>query len=177
MKLSRTGWNNVIIFSVMIIILLINATNDRLFPEEDSVNDKSILPEHSVILTLTVNYSENRQLTFERVGRVWKMINKGILVDLSNQQIDQLMLAWQQASGLVQADDILVEGFTGVEVVINTATSQHELVYKLYPLRDQLLVFNVQTKLWLALPKAIANQLIPILLTQNNNLIDNQIDY
>ena len=49
MKLSRTGWNNVIIFSVMIIILLINATNDRLFPEGDSVNDKTILPEHSVI--------------------------------------------------------------------------------------------------------------------------------
>jgi hypothetical protein len=177
MKLSRTGWNNVIIFSVMIIILLINATNDRLFPEEEGVSDKYILPEHSVILTLTVNYSDNRQLTFERVGRAWKMTNQGLLVDLSNQQIDQLMLAWQQASGLVQADDILVEGLTGVEVLINTATSQHELVYKLYPLVDQLLVFNVQRKLWLALPKAVANQLIPNPLTKNNNLIDNQIDH
>lgn len=161
MKLSRTGWNNVIIFSVMIIILLINATNDRLFPEGESVSDKTLLPEHSVILTLAINYTDKRQLTFERVGRAWQMTSQGILLDLSNQQIDQLMLAWQQSSGLVQADDILVEGLAGVEVIINTATSKNELVYMLYPLRDQLLVYNLQKKLWLSLPIAVAPQLAP----------------
>lgn len=54
----------------MIFILLINATNDRLFPEGDSVSDKTILPEHSVILTLVINFTDKRQLSFERVGRV-----------------------------------------------------------------------------------------------------------
>ena len=77
MKLSRTGWNNVIIFSVMIIILLINATNDRLFPDGESGSDKYILPEHSVILTLAINFADNRQLTFERVGRAWQMTSQG----------------------------------------------------------------------------------------------------
>ena len=161
MKLSRTGWNNVIIFSVMMIILLISATNDRLFPEGESGSDKYILPEHSVILTLAINFSDNRQLTYERVGRAWQMTSQGILVDLSNQQIEQLMLAWQQSSGLIQADDILVAGLQGIEVLINTATSKDELTYMLYPLVDQLLVFNLQKKLWLALPKAVAHQLIP----------------
>ena len=33
--------------------------------------------------------------------------NQVILVDLSNKQIEQLMLAGQQSSGLIQADDIL----------------------------------------------------------------------
>jgi len=161
MKLSRTGWNNVIIFSVMIIILLINATNDRLFPEGDSSSDKYLLPEHSVILTLVVNYNDNRQLKFERIGRAWQLTSQGLLLDLSNQQIDQLMLAWQQSSGLVQAGDMLVEGVAGIEVLINTATSKDELVYMLYPLVDQLLILNLQNKLWLALPKAVTNQLIP----------------
>lgn len=161
MKLSRTGWNNVIIFSVMIIILLINATNDRLFPEGENVSDTHLLPEHSVILTLAINFSDNRQLIFERIGRAWKMTSQGLLVDLSNQQIEQLMLAWQGNSGLVQADDIIVEGLEGIEVLINTASSKHELVYMLYPLVDQLLVFNSQNKVWLALPKAVAHQLIP----------------
>ncbi len=161
MKLSRTGWNNVIIFSVMIIILLINATNDRLFPQGESGSDKQLLPEHSVILTLVINFTDNRQLTFERVGRAWKMTSQGILVDLSNQQIDQLMLTWQQSSGLVQAGEIVVEGLKGIKVLINTATSKHELAYMVYPLIDQLLVFNLQNKLWLALPKAVAHQLIP----------------
>lgn len=161
MKLSRTAWNNVIIFSVMIIILLINATNDRLFPEGESDNDKYLLPEHSVILTLTINFPDNRQLTFERVGRAWQMTRQGLLVDLSNQQIDQMMLAWQQSSGLVQAGDVLVEGLEGIEVLINTATSKQELAYKLYPLVDQLLVLNLTNQMWLALPKAVANQLVP----------------
>jgi hypothetical protein len=161
MKLSRTAWNNVIIFSVMIIILLINATNDRLFPEGESDNDKYLLPEHSVILTLTINFPDNRQLTFERVGRAWQMTRQGLLVDLSNQQIDQMMLAWQQSSGLVQAGDVLVEGLEGIEVLINTATSKQELAYKLYPLVDQLLVLNLTNQMWLALPKAVTNQLVP----------------
>ena len=161
MKLSRTGWNNVIIFSVMIIILLINATNDHLFSEGEGGNDKHLLPEHSVILTLTINFPDNRQLVFERVGRAWRMTRQGLLVDLSNQQIDQMMLAWQQSSGLVQAGDVLVEGLEGIEVIINTATSKHELVYKLYPLVDQLLVFNLNNQLWLALPKAVTHQLVP----------------
>ena len=161
MKLSRTGWNNVIIFSVMIIILLINATNDRLFPKGDIRSDKYLLPEHSVILTLVINFNDNRQLKFERIGRAWQLTSQGLLVDLSNQQIDQLMSAWQQSSGLIQAGEMLVEGATGIEVLINTATNKDELVYMLYPLVDQLLIFNVQNKLWLALPKAVANQLIP----------------
>jgi len=161
MKLSRTGWNNVIIFSVMIIILLINATNDRLFPKGDSRNDQYLLPEHSVILTLVINFNDNRQLKFERIGRAWQLTSQGLLVDLSNQQIEQLMSAWQQSSGLIQAGEMLVEGATGVEVLIKTATNKDELVYMLYPLVDQLLIFNVQNKLWLALPKAVANQLIP----------------
>ena len=71
------------------------------------------------------------------------------------------MLAGQQSSGLVQADDILIEGLSGIEVLINTATQKHELAYMVYPLVDQLLVLNLQNKLWLALPKAVAHQLIP----------------
>ena len=53
MKLSRAGWNNVIIFSVIIFILLINVTNKKLFSDNESSTsaEKSILPEHSVILS------------------------------------------------------------------------------------------------------------------------------
>jgi hypothetical protein len=133
----------------------------RLFPEKDSVSNKHLLPEHSVILTLVINFDGKRQLTFERVGKAWQMTSQGLLVDLTNQQIEQLMLAWQQSSGLVQADDILIEGLNGIEVLVNTASNKYELAFMLYPLVDQLLVLNLQNKLWLSLPKAVARQLIP----------------
>lgn len=161
-KLSKTAWNNVIIFSVMIIILLINSTNDRLFPDSNDTNDQLVLPEHSVVLTLAITLPSAASVAFERVGKAWKMTSQGVLLDLTNQQIEQLMYAWQQSSGLVQAADIIIDGQAGVEVIISLAAIEQEQLFSLYPLVDQLLVYNQQKKLWLALPVAMSHQLIPI---------------
>jgi len=162
MKLSKTAWNNVIIFSVMIIILLINTTNERLFPEDDSSNDALLLPEHSVVLTLSISLSNNRKIIFERIGRAWKMTSQGVFLDLTNQQIEQVMFSWQQSSGLVQATDIVVDGQSGIEVELSLASTAQDHKFTLYPLTDQLLVYNQQKKIWLALPAAMNHQLIPI---------------
>jgi hypothetical protein len=161
MKLSKTAWNNVIIFSVMIIILIINTTNNRLFPETDT-NDELMLPEHSVVLTLSIDFPNNTSVVFDRIARAWKTTSQGVLVDLSNQQIDQMMLAWQQGSGLIQAADIIVEGQESVEVSIGIAGVEEEQLFTLYPLADQLLVYNQQKKIWLALPATMKHQLIPL---------------
>lgn len=161
MKLSRTGWNNVIIFSVMLIILLINTTNNRLFPENNKRNDELLLPQHSTILTLLIKYPSNKTVMFERKGRAWKITNQGITLTLNNQQIEQLMFTWQQSSGLVQADDMIIEGQQGIEVEVSLAGINEVMVFTLYSLTDQLLIFNQQKKLWLALPRAISQQLVP----------------
>jgi len=162
MKLSKTAWNNVIIFSVMIIILLINATNERLFPDDGDSNDTLLLPEHSVVLTLTISLPNNRNIIFERIGRAWQMTSQGVFLDLTNQQIEQVMFSWQQSSGLVQASDIVVDGQNGIEVELSLASVEQEHKFTLYPLIDQLLVYNQQKKIWLALPAAMNHQLIPI---------------
>lgn len=162
MKLSKTAWNNVIIFSVMIIILIINISNNRLFPEPDT-NDELILPEHSVVLTLSMAFPNNTSVVFDRIARAWKTTNQDVLVDLTNQQIDQMMLAWQQGSGLVQAAEIIIEGQASVEVSIGIAGIEKEQLFTLYTLADQLLVYNQQNKIWLALPATMKHQLIPLL--------------
>jgi hypothetical protein len=162
MKLSKTAWNNVIILSVMIIILLINTTNERLFPEDTDVNDELLLPEHSVVLTLAIILSNNKKIVFERIGRAWQMTSQGVLLDLTNQQIEQVMFAWQQSRGLVQAAEIIVDGQKGVEVKVSLAGVEQEQEFTLYSLTDQLLVYNHQKEIWLALPAAISNQLIPL---------------
>jgi len=161
MKLSRTGWNNVIIFSVMIIILLINTTNDRLFPKNDDSNDELLLPQHSVILTLLIKYPGNKQVMFERKGRAWQMTSQGTIFTLNNQQIDQLIFTWQQSSGLTQADDIIIDGQQGIKVEVSMAGVNDLMAFNVYPLTDQLLIFNQRKKLWLAFPAAISQQLVP----------------
>jgi len=162
MKLSKTAWNNVIIFSVMIIILLINGTNERLFPEDSKNNDEQLLPQHSVVLTLSITLPNDTSVVFERMARAWQMTSQGVFLDLTNQQIDQVMLAWQQSIGLVQAADIVVNGQDGVEVKLSLAGVEQEQKFTLFPLADQLLVYNQQKKSWLAFPVAISHQLIPI---------------
>jgi len=163
MKLSKTGWNNVIIFSVMIFILLINATHKKLFSDDKNEvsAEQYILPEHSVILSLSIQLSDNKSLLFERLGRRWQMTTKGLVIDFSQQQIQQMVFAWQQSSGLVQATDIVVEGQLGTLVTIALADIENEQHFMLYALSDQLLVYNQQSQLWLALPAAIAKQLLP----------------
>jgi len=161
MKLSKTAWNNVIIFSVMIIILIINSTNERLFPEDNNSNDEMLLPEHSVVLTLSISLPNQTSIVFERIARAWQMTSQGVFLDLTNQQIEQMMFAWQQGSGLVQAADIIVDGQAGLEVEISLAGIEREKKFTLYRLSDQLLVYNQQKKIWLSLPSAMNHQLIP----------------
>ncbi|MCI2282551.1 hypothetical protein L3081_02985 [Colwellia sp. MSW7] len=52
--------------------------------------------------------------------------------------------------------------FFGVDVTLGLAGNTQEQKFTLYPLTDQLLVYNQQKKLWLALPAATSHQLIPI---------------
>lgn len=149
----------------MIIIIIINATNDKLFSEADnpsSASEQLLLPEHSVVLTLTITTDDDTQAVFERVGRSWQHTAKGVLLSLTDQQVEQLMFAWQQATGLVQASDVIIDASKGILVQIDIAANEQSQLFTLYPLTDQLLVYKHTSDTWLAFPAAIAKQLVPI---------------
>lgn len=163
MKLTKTGWNNVIIFSVMAIIILINATNDKLFPKDNSNNaEQLILPPNSVILTLALNYHENKQVLLERAGRSWELTSNGLSVDTSDNQIEQMIFSWQQSGGLIQASDIVIDDDIGIDVSIALAGEAEVRTFILYPLSDQLLIYKQLNDSWLALPASFSQQLLPI---------------
>jgi len=165
MKLSKTGWNNVIIISVMLIILLINATNNKLFPDENSLENNTaeqlLLPGHSMILTLKVEQASNKFVFFERAGKSWKVSNQLGLINYDDQAIEQMIFSWQQSIGLVQASDVIVSGQTGIHVYIELVNSEQIQHFILYPLDDQLLILNKDKKLWLSLPSALNTRLLP----------------
>ncbi|GAA0817845.1 hypothetical protein GCM10009111_19720 [Colwellia asteriadis] len=163
MKLSRTGWNNVIIFSVMLFILLINTTNNKLFPNDDEKESAqaTILPAQSVILTLSMHFPNNTQVIFERAGLGWQVTTKGVILSFSDQQVEQIILAWQQSEGLMQADDIIIDEQLAIKVNIATAGGAQHQNFMVYPLNDQLLVYKQTDNLWLAFPVALTKQLLP----------------
>jgi cytochrome c oxidase assembly factor CtaG len=163
MKLSRTAWNNVIIFSVMIFILLINVTHDTLFSDKTTKTDAlhAVLPLHGVVVTMNIIISDKQKINFERVGRHWKLTTSGLLLNQTDQQIEQTMHAWQQSAGLIQATDIIIEGKQGIAVEIALAGDVNPYHFMLYPLHDQLLIYKQKDETWLALPVSLTKQLIP----------------
>lgn len=174
MKLSRAAWNNVIIICVIAMILLINLTNERLFPDQSGAGqyntanqqgEYSLLGEHAVILTLSIN----DHVFIERLGQAWQVKRNKPKTPptgktISQQLIEQTVRAWQQSRGLLQASSIEIKGLTGIPVTIFIAGQSQAKTFWLYLLSDQLLIKTIteqNQEQWLAFPKAIYPQLIP----------------
>ena len=155
MKLSRTGWNNVIIFVVMIFILVINVTNKQLFSDNntDVASEQSLLGNGSVILTLALN----NNILIERIGRTWRSTP----AKLSGQALEQMMMSWQQVTGDVLIEAPIVDKKMALIITVNLAGQEQATVLSLYSVIDELLVFNHQSQLWFSLPMQIFQQLLP----------------
>ena len=154
-KFSRTGWNNVIIFSVMGFILLINATQ----PNVDSMPDMSaeeqfmLVPEFGVILSLTVN----QQTHIERIGQTWRAMPAII----EGQPLNAMMQAWHRVSGEIIDKPSNLDKSRAVIVSLLLAGQSDSEYFMLVVHEDQLIIFKQSTEQWLRLPKAILSQLAP----------------
>jgi hypothetical protein len=155
MKLSRTGWNNVIIFSVMTFILVINVTNEKLYSSDEAQSNeqKALFAEHSVILSLSVN----QQVTIERIGKAWRATPAKI----SGQALDQMMLTWHEIEGDTVAQAPELDRKMALVISVELAGKPQAQLLNLFITNDEFLIFHHQQKRWLAFPLALFSQLIP----------------
>lgn len=160
MKLSKAAWNNVIIFSVMAMILLINVMDKE---ESDVTNSSNSQPrliaQHSVVLTLAVE----EHALIERTGTSWQ-ISPSLL---KAQQLNQMMLSWQQSEGseLLEAPD--TSNANAQVVAIQIAGQESPLLFEFYWADEHLIVHKVNQQQWLIFPAAIFPQLLPPQLFDN----------
>ena len=155
MRLSRGGWNNVIIFAVMGFILMINMTNNKLFDEELSEPSTSqyIIGQEQVILSLMID----QKFTVERAGVSWRVTPQSVL----NQQLaEQMMRAWHNTQGqVISVDADPVQSPLIISYMV--AGKQNIHMISVYPQSDMLLVRNHQTNQYLAVAPQLYRQLIP----------------
>ncbi|AZQ85973.1 hypothetical protein EKO29_19415 [Colwellia sp. Arc7-635] len=155
-KLSKTGWNNVIIFSVMGFILLINATNKKIFsPDEGALNEQEIalVGTQNVILTLDIH----NVVAIERIGRTWRATPTHI----SGQALAQMMMSWQQSSGEAMVQVPEIDRQFSLDVTLDIAGQTQPLQLNFYATEQQLLIFNQLSQQWLVMPIAMYGQLFP----------------
>ncbi|NMP33093.1 hypothetical protein HII17_16160 [Thalassotalea sp. M1531] len=151
MRLSRAAWNNVIIFSVMGFILLINLTQRS--SDASNSSTQYVIGENKVILTMNID----QQVTIERVGQSWRMQPERITPQL----LEQMMRAWHQATGQVADLTIDRQQHSGLFISMVLADQQNIQMFTLYILDQQVVVHNHQTDTYLVLPAPMFNQLIP----------------
>lgn len=153
-KLSRTGWNNIIIFSVMGFILLINITQNSENKNTSPTNhEQALFSQSEVILTLEIQ----KHLVIERIGRTWRSTPALI----QGQPLEQMMMSWQQAAGMLVERPENLDMQMGL-VVSLALTGEAQLVqFQLYDFNDTLYMYKSNTGEWYALPLALFSQLLP----------------
>ena len=87
-RLSQKAWNNVIIFAMLAMILMLNLSS---FKPDDSDLPSPIIEEGAILLSLQIN-----QNVIERAGQTWR------LEDIAQEQVSSQQLAilvdnWQRA--------------------------------------------------------------------------------
>jgi len=153
-KLSKTGWNNVIIFVVMGFILLINVTNKKIYSSDESSNqDIALVGTQNIILTLNIN----NIVAIERIGRTWRATPTSI----SGQALAQMMMSWQESSGQGMAQAPEVDRQFSLDVLLDIAGKTQPLQLSFYATEQQLLIFNQTSQQWLVMPIAMYGQLFP----------------
>tara|TARA_R110000737_G_scaffold123766_1_gene155877 strand:- start:26819 stop:27316 length:498 start_codon:yes stop_codon:yes gene_type:complete len=157
-KLSKTGWNNVIIIVVMGFILLINATNKKIYSSDENAEANSgdniaLVGQQNVILTLSID----KVVAIERIGLTWRATPTSI----SGQALAQMMMSWQQSGGEAMAQAPEVDRQFSLDVELDIAGQTLPLQLNFYATDEQLLVFNQTSKQWLVMPLAMYGQLFP----------------
>ncbi len=152
-KLSRAGWNNVIIFGVLAFILLINATHDDVFSARNNNSELNVFGGDATILTLTIN----QQIKIERIGTTWRASPSVI----SGQALEQMMFAWEKSIGEQSNEPENLDKQLALIVSAELAGESSVTTLNIHITDQQLLVYNQNTKQWLVFPMQIYNQLLP----------------
>ena len=121
-RLSQRGWNNVLIFAMLLMILLFGTTNNLLIENSQGEGNRRILPEDVPIMA--IDYGQHK---LERIGRGWR-IKPNLSSDES--QVASMVQNWQAAQGRGIGDIVMTQPFV---VVVWLAGQEQGQVFKLMP--------------------------------------------
>lgn len=112
-RMSQKAWNNVLIFSMLILIIIFNY--DRLFPtDKDAV--QPIVAENEFILSMQIN-----QLSFERIGTGWRVSapSEDDIPSMLSEDIDALVMQWQRALLRQTANELAQEVTASPQYIVS----------------------------------------------------------
>lgn len=139
MTLSRRGWNNVIIFVVLAMMMIFQYSGKKL-NENKTPSYQTALPANAVILAMQL---EN--MNIRRVGAELEMTPKS---HLSQAQLAKIVKTWETATFKSLPSDIQVENLAyGINISFTLANLAEPVVVILYQIDNGYLIQNWQNQL------------------------------
>lgn len=146
-RLSKRAWNNVLIVSMLVMILLFNTTSNFLNDGDQETVNMPLLPQGSVLMTLELG-----DIKVERIGRGWR---SNASPAVSEETLANLVARWSEAQmsvyGIPSAEQPLV-------AVVWLAGDTQGQVFQLYPAGVDTLVQYQQQ--WFILQNTAITELV-----------------
>ncbi|MBB1372620.1 hypothetical protein RB215_02355 [Pseudoalteromonas sp. HL-AS2] len=161
MQLSRKGWNNVIIFSMLIMIFFLNGWHKNIGGNNNEPVLQPVLPIQSFVLTLS--FVDQK---IERIGTSWRTTALQIDVPLTwqgtEQQLGELVNVWQSAQLMSVHESVVFNPNAPLSVAtFELAGEPLPWVYLLYKGDGQYYLLEKNSQRVFALDLAVVKQLFP----------------
>jgi len=164
MQLSRRGWNNVLIFSMLLMIFFFNGLHKKLNNVPEAEGMRAVLPAQSFVLALA--FPEQK---IERIGTAWRsqqLLSDGSLSEkfTTQQYMADLVAKWQGAELTLAETQTNTHTFTAIYVAtLWLAGEQLPFVYQLFDDGKQYYLFDKQLQRMFILNSDVAKQLFPLI--------------
>lgn len=153
MQLSRRGWNNVIIFAVLAMMLIFQYSGNMLNQDSKAPLYQPALPANAVVLSM--------QLDNIQIRRVGSELEIKPAMGLTQPQLQQIIKAWESATFKSLPEDIAVTNLAyGVNISFELANLSEPVTLILYQVEGGYLLQNWQQQL-LQIDEAELQVLLP----------------
>ncbi|TEW45486.1 hypothetical protein [Psychromonas algicola] len=144
MRLSKKGFNNLLIFGILLITFIFNFSQRLREPHE--TKQSTVIPKEFTILEI-----QTPDYTLTRVGRNWQ---RKPSMGISSDKLQQVVNNWQT----VPLDTLTEQSFLLSDFILRffIAEQKDPIIVQLHQLQNDHYVLQVNEKLYLSLP---SNQL------------------
>ncbi|MFT5880409.1 MAG: hypothetical protein ACI86X_001537 [Moritella sp.] len=153
MQLSRRGWNNVLIFAVLVMMLIFQYSGNMLNQDPKTPLYQPALPANAVVLSMQFD-----NIQIRRIGRELEIKPA---MRLTQPQLQQIIKAWESATFKALPADIAVTNLAyGVNISFELAHLSEPVTLILYQVEGGYLLQNWQQQL-LQIDEAELQVLLP----------------
>ena len=158
--LSQRGWNNVLIFASLFMIVLFNSTHQRFVSNENNTVKRTLIDSNSLIQNIDYN-----GLRFERIGANWRTVSS-ITLDKELMPAD-IISHWTSTSiELLTNEPAINSSNTRLPISVDVLGTKQTLIFEFIIDNDLGLVYVFDHHLaqWMMIDQSQLPLFIPLVL-------------